>query len=189
VRILVDLDSTVADLLNPWLALYNAEHGDDLTIDRLTSFDTHTIARAGTAIYDVLKRDGLFRSLPPLPGALEGVEALRAAGNEVFVVTAAEFPTNCSEKIAWLGEHLPFIDKRHRIIAHEKHLLSGDVLIDDGPHNAVAYKKAHPAAFITGIKFPYNAECEAFTYLADDWRDTARAWRTMVDVLTYAGRK
>jgi len=181
-RILIDLDSTVADLLTPWLTLYNADWPDQLTVADITHWDLHLCAQGGVAIYDYLSRPGLVRNLLPYEGAVEGVKTLFDLGHELYIVTAAHSPVNLSEKAEWCQQHLPFLTKRQLVIAHEKHIIPADVLIDDSPSNALAYRMAHPAAITTGIRFPYNETAGAvFTFLADDWSNPKRAWDVIMN--------
>ncbi len=182
-RILVDMDSILVNLMDKWLTAHNEAQGDDLTVDKIKTWDTHLYAKGGKAVYKVLERPGVFRSCLPLDGGVEAVQILQERGHEVFVVTAAMFPSNFSEKVEWCHEHLPFLDKRHLGFLHEKHLLSGDALIDDGPHNARAYRKAHPKSKILTIEYPYNSDCEAYDVVASDWRDPLGAWATILKEL------
>ncbi len=186
-RILVDLDSTVADLLTPLLALHNAENDDDLTVERITSWNILEHVKVGTvsAMEALFARPGLFFNLAPLPGAIEGVRALDTAGHDVYVVSAVEHAPGFSEKAAWVHHHLPFISKRKFILAHDKHLISADALIDDWPGTAKAMRAAQPQCFVTGIKYPYNASGEHYHYLADDWQRPARAWGEIVGAIKF----
>lgn len=175
-RILVDMDSILVNLMEVWLAAHNEAQGDDLTVDKILTWDTHEYAKGGHAVYKPLERPGLFRAAPPLPGAVEALKTLLERGHDVFVVTAAMYPSNYGEKVEWCQEHLPFLGKRRLVFAHEKHLLPGDVLIDDGPHNATAYRLHHHNAKIYTIGYLYNKDCPAYTMVAGDWRDPAAAW-------------
>ncbi len=181
-RILVDLDATVVDIHTPLLATYNREHDDDLALDRVTSWDITAHAKS-PAIVDIWARPGFFRDLPALAGAIDAVRELHLH-NEVFIVTAAEHPCNFSDKVEWLHERMPFISKRQIVFAHEKHLLDADVIIDDKPATATAYREGHPDSIILGIEYPYNRGCPAYNRLAESWRDTAKAWSLMVDFLS-----
>src|SRR5690606_26027440 len=72
--------------------------------------------------------------LPVTPGAQEGVDALMAVGVDVWVCTKPleVNPTCRDEKGAWLREHFPMLEKR-LIIAPDKSLVMGDILLDDAP--------------------------------------------------------
>jgi 5'(3')-deoxyribonucleotidase len=40
----------------------------------------------------------------------------------------------------WLEEHMPFLPYSRLILIHDKHLLQGDMLVDDKPENLVAFR-------------------------------------------------
>ena len=180
-RVLVDMDSILADILIPWLRYLNEEHGEDMTVEKVVSWNMHENApKAGLKAYDVFKREGFFRNLPEIPGAIEGVKSFVDAGHDVFVVTAAETSVSFKEKVEWFHQHLPFLGKRRLIIMHEKHLLPADVLIDDAPHNAEAYHNEHPDAFITTLKYPYNRDCKYYDFIPRSIdTDPAFAWNAL----------
>jgi len=182
-RILIDMDSITVDLMEGWLREYNAIHDDNLTVDKILTWDTHLYAKAGKAIYDVLSQPGLFRDAPPLDGAIEAIKTLHDRGHDIFMVTAAVHPINFTEKAEWFHKHLDFLGKRRLVLAHEKHLIPADVLIDDGPHNAEAYAKHHPCARIFSIRYPYNQHSMHYTLLAGHWSDPAGAWAEILDRL------
>lgn len=175
-RVLIDMDSTIVDLMSPWLHQYNLAHDDNLTIEDILTFDLHEHAKGGVAIYDVLKQYGFFALLQPYPGAIAAVEKI-AKHHDVYIVSAATEGPCASEKLAWVKKWLPFLSNKQVILAHHKHLVQGDVLIDDGPYNAVSYREAHPDAEIYGIYFPYNKDCNAFTTLFYRYDEPERAWK------------
>lgn len=74
---------------------------------------------------------GLFFSLKPIAGAIEGFRKLMEY-YDVYVLSTApwENVTALSEKNAWIKEYLPEAYKRV-IYSHNKHLCVGDYLIDD----------------------------------------------------------
>lgn len=181
-RILIDLDSITVDLLQPWLNLYNADYDDHLTVEDITSWDTHLSVKpaCGMKIYDYLKRPGFFAGLKPLPGAQAAIANLYAAGHRLYMVTAAP-DGSATEKVHWVSEWLPFLNaKKQTVICFDKHIIDGDVLIDDSPKNLVNWKAAHPDKFVMGIRYPYNTNTKVAGLLAEGWQDTELAWKTML---------
>jgi len=181
-RILIDLDMTVADLLGTLIPLHNEENGDDFTIERMLTWEIQDHCRPGTAdkLVQLFARQGLFWTLKPLPGAVEAVKELNE-NHDVYIVTAAEHPSGFSEKARWVHEYLPFSQKRRFILAHDKHLIRADVLIDDKPATIQAMRAEQPFARTYGILYPYNAaHGHAYTLLAPSWKDTATAWNAIV---------
>lgn len=182
--ILCDLDSIVADLLGAWLPAYNAKHGRAMTIADVTEWDIHKCAPDGHRVYDVLHGAGMFRRLAPLAGAVEGVRALCAAGHEVVILTAsAKQPQTAADKLEWVREHLPWLSRKDVLIGHRKHLVRGDVLIDDSPENLADYAAAWPRAKLITIDYPYNRGVPVH-FRAMDYADPRRAWR---DIAAYLG--
>lgn len=85
-------------------------------------------------------RPGWCSSLPAYEGAREGVEMLRSIG-EVYAVTSPMWSCRTweSERRSWLIEQMGF-RAREVISAHAKHLIHGDVLVDDKPEHLEAWK-------------------------------------------------
>ena len=69
-----------------------------------------------------------------MPFAQDVVRQLIDDGPVVKVVTSSHYST-VPPKMAWLFQHYPFLCWKDVIIAHDKTLINGDVLIDDGIHS------------------------------------------------------
>lgn len=75
---------------------------------------------------------GLFASLEPMPGAIEAVNRLRAE-HDVWILSAPSVrnANSYTEKRIWIEKHFD-LDMAYRLIlAPDKSLVMGDVLIDD----------------------------------------------------------
>lgn len=168
-KIILDLDSIVVNLIQPWLHSYNLAYADNLKVEDILTWDTHKYAKAGKAIYGVLNQPGFFRYLGFVPGAEAAVKELVARGHEVWLVSSAVYPCNYSDKVEWMAEYLPMIPKKQTAMMDAKAEIHADVLIDDGPHNAEAYKKAHPNAKVMTLRYAYNKDCPYYDVIADSW--------------------
>lgn len=153
-RILVDVDQVVIDLLPVWLAKYNKDYDDNLTPDKITAWGIEKFVKpeCGTKIYDYLNDDDLYDDAEPIPGALEAVIDLREE-HTIYFVTAKYHPG----KVEWLRKH-GFINEGHDyqyIVCEDKYLISGDVIIDDNIDTVQTYLGL-------GILFsqPHNADAE-----------------------------
>lgn len=185
-RILVDMDSTVVDLLGPWLRAYNESYNDDLAISDLHSFRLEGQVRpeCGEKILDFLREDGWFRRLGPLPGAIDAVRRLTDR-HDVFIVSnpLPSAPYSAGDKRLWLDEHMSFIPHDHVVFTAAKHLLKADVLVDDSPSFIRAYRNDWPDAFIAGISYPYNLSVAGdMDVRAEGHANPVRAWEEI-----YAG--
>jgi 5'-nucleotidase len=179
-RILVDLDGVVADWGGAYgrrLDAYGAaaagipRHRDQLTFD-LNEGRTDAEKRIIAAI---MVEPGFYAELEPIAGARSVLKALRAQGHEIYFVTSpwVSNPTCASDKLNWVarvyGDHWA----QRTIITSEKHLVRGDVLIDDKPEikNAADAEWRH-------ILFtqPYNAHIDDHRARLDSWTLDGAAW-------------
>ena len=76
---------------------------------------------------------GFFLGLEPLPGAVEAYWKLKEMGHRVIFLTAPSVmnPMCYTEKRMSIEKHFGFDACYDLIIAHDKSLLIGDMLIDD----------------------------------------------------------
>lgn len=81
----------------------------------------------------ILFKRGFFRSLQPIPGAIEGINKLHEAGHSVRICTApmVENEWCLYEKHDWVKRFLGEEWCRRLIIAKDKTYILGDYLIDD----------------------------------------------------------
>jgi 5'(3')-deoxyribonucleotidase len=79
-------------------------------------------------------RPGFFRSLKPIDGAINSVNALRKVGDyEVYILTrpSVKNPFCYMEKRLWIEDHFDIKLAENLIISAHKNLCIGDYLIDD----------------------------------------------------------
>lgn len=179
--ILCDLDEITAQLLKKWLGQYNADHGDNLSINDVEWNGLKAQSKIGEKIYEYLHRPGFFADLEPVDGAIEAIKEFKDDGHEVIILSAPSYPgPSAVDKLDWIHRHLPFIPKRQVILGWLKHKVKGDVLIDDSPENIKAYRKEWPHAHILTIAYNHNKDVAHLTNLrAQNCNDTATAWKSI----------
>ena len=157
--VLVDMDGILADLLPAWLDRYNADYGARLTPDvvREWDLDRYVKPECGRDIYRYLRDPDLFRHLDVVPGAVEGVATLQAAGFTITVASSAA-PIIQAAKRAWLAEHFGAALADGVQFLPIKADRAADVFIDDSPGQQTAYCHAHPASLIATLAYPYNTD-------------------------------
>jgi 5'-nucleotidase len=137
--ILCDMDEVVADLLGEWVHRYNQMYNDTLAREDITGWDMADFVKpeCGKDIYKILRHDGLYDSVHPIPNAHWGIKALRSLGYRVVFVTTCVDET-MDAKLRWLVQWR-FLPRQYTqadfIAAKDKALIRGELLIDDGPHN------------------------------------------------------
>jgi 5'(3')-deoxyribonucleotidase len=165
-RIGIDMDGVIADLLSKWVDIYNQEFNDNLKPEQITLWNWHPLTKdkKGEKLYTYLDDPELFRNLPVIEGSQEVLNKY----NDVFdfwIVTAAFNPINIPAKVYWLRENFPFLDVEKFMFVRNKSGFKGDLLIDDKPKNIDSVEGK-------GILFtaPHNKK-ETKYVRADNWND------------------
>lgn len=88
--------------------------------------------------------EGWCRNLAPYSDAQEAVREMHQVA-EVYIVTTPYYrhKTWCYERTMWLYEHFDIAD-RNVIFARDKHLVEGDVFVDDKPSHVRTWREFHP---------------------------------------------
>ncbi|NKI31978.1 5' nucleotidase, NT5C type [Croceivirga thetidis] len=133
--IFVDMDEVLADTYQAHIDIYNSEFGTSFTKKDADGKDFWKCVPVENqqSVKDHAWQKDFFKNLKVMENSQEILKEL-SAQNEVYIASAAmQFPNSLKEKSDWLDEHFPFIDWRYRILCGHKHILKGDVLIDDRP--------------------------------------------------------
>lgn len=175
------MDGIVADLATPWYARYNERTGKNITTADVRQWDVGK-AIGDKSIYKILTEPGLYRTLPPIQPGIETIKMLskmRVNGEkayEVFILTAAiAEPNIIPDKIWWLEQHMPFIDRKHMMFVYHKGFIHGDYFIDDANKNLIAWKLRHPHGTTVTVTYPYNSDYPA-DIRGDSYLNFDNAW-------------
>lgn len=181
-RVLVDMDCILVDLLPSWLEIYNRDNGTSYQVKDITDWGLTSISPTGE-VYKILEQPGFFEDLPPIPGAIQALEALLQRGHAVYTVSAPVNARNYAEKVRWLNAWCPFLTAKNIVFCHDKAIVQGDWLIDDAPKNAEAYRTHHPGAKIVTIEYEYNKHCTAYDLKAVGYQNPEAAWETILKAI------
>ncbi len=98
-----------------------------------------SLTKSGLDITTFKNTAGVYRTMKPYEGAIEGVKALENLGFELFIATKIpdKNPAAASEKIYWTQEYIPSLAEKV-IITPDKGCLGSetDFLVDDRLHKA-----------------------------------------------------
>ena len=129
--IAIDMDGVLADVESQIIDHYNKAYGNNLTKEGIQGLSEEEAFKERELLFEILNKDNFFRTLPVMPDAVESVRELQK-NFEIFIVSAAtEFPISLAEKVAWLGEHFPFIKWENIVLCGSKRIINTDYLIDD----------------------------------------------------------
>lgn len=170
--VLVDMDG----VLCKWQDMYDNllrthyPHIPIFPFEKVTRFKTQSFYadEYRAEIAEMMNMPGFYRDLEPMEGAVEALQAMRAAGIQVFICTAP-YVTNktcASEKMEWVEKHLGSDWLNRTIITSDKTLVNGDFLIDDKPDIKGAIV---PAWKHVVFDAPYNRGIEPRLDVWDQW--------------------
>jgi 5'(3')-deoxyribonucleotidase len=166
-RILIDMDDVMADAIQRFFDWYERDFGVRYTkADIYGKYLRDIVPEAHKeAVKSYAHQPGFFKDLPVIDQAKETIEKLNNL-HEVYVVSAAmEFKYSFTDKYEWLDQHFPFIHWKNRIFCGNKHLVQGDVLIDDHDFNLSAF----PGRAIV-FSSPHNMLLTAYERM-NGWKD------------------
>ena len=135
--IFVDMDEVMADTYGAHIEIYNKEFNGNLTKELCSGTEVWKMVPKAhqDSVRKHAARRHFFRDLKPILDSISVLKAL-SEKHEVYIASAAmQFPNSLEEKSEWLDEHFAFIPWQNRILCGYKHILKGDVLIDDRSYN------------------------------------------------------
>jgi len=116
---------------------------------------------------------GLFRTAPPIQGAIEAVTKLHESGKyELFIASTSPWgnPGASSDKRFWIEEYFGEMFHKRMFITHRKDLLIGDYLIDDRLKNG--------ASEFSGKLLRFGSDFEN-----DNKQNEFPTWKSILDYL------
>lgn len=168
-QILVDMDGVLADVYSQFIALEYKDSGIRLNVEDMYG---KTESEAFPSFEKHVRSKGFFRTVPVIPGSIEGLKYLNEKYNVLIVSSATEFPRSLGEKQEWLNEHFPFISWEQMIFCGRKDSIKGDFMIDDHPKNLLTFE--HERYLFTQ---PHNV------YVPDNNYHRVSDWKDIVDSL------
>ena len=167
--IFVDMDEVIADAYQAHIDIYNQEfEGNFSKHDCDGSEFWHVVPEAHQeSVKGHAARIGYFRDLAVIADSQEVLREL-CNNHQVFIASAAmQFPYSLKEKSDWLDQFFPFIPWQHRILCGHKHILRGDLLIDDRSYNLEKFE-GRRLLFTS----PHNTKTNGFERVSS-WKEIA----------------
>lgn len=136
--ILFDSDDVAVDFTGVWLQELNKQYNTNVQAEQIKSWNMAKYFPELTQeqVYGVLDNADIWQALSPMPGSRLYLSLLYEEGYRLYMATATPC-TKSDHKCRRIQQLFPFLDHEHIIISHNKQMIRGDVLIDDGPHNLV----------------------------------------------------
>ena len=156
--VLVDMDEVIVNLVDSWLDMYHQLGGERKTREDIKSYSMDGQFRDMALFWKAIDRAPAMRIAKPLPGAIEGLRRLYET-HDTFIVTYARTESwgkAHEAKLAWLWQHAPWFDRDKVIFARHKHLVRGDVLVEDNPQTIARWLDQERRVWAYLIDQPWN---------------------------------
>lgn len=165
------MDDVLENLSVAWVNFLNLRYGTNVEAKDVVDWKVDKFFPSLTKeqVYSVLWEEDLWKTVKPLDGGPEAIQKLMRDGHEVYIVTNSHYRALAAKMDDVLFAYYPFLSWGQVIIATNKQMIRGDVLIDDGIHNLVGgdYIKIL-------MDRPYNREYDAESmgmYRVSNWRE------------------
>lgn len=142
-RVAIDVDDVVLELMDSWLEVYNEKTGTAFSKDQMLNWDL-TKNGLDTTAYDILSQhaEKIYSRVYPIEGAQQAVRLIHNSGYEVVYITAAVAKTldakvDALERFGFLRKGRTIDDRL--IVTGRKNLIDADILIDDKPENIIRW--------------------------------------------------
>lgn len=137
--ILVDMDEVLERMIDTWVSWLNAKFGTTVKYDDITKWDIEQFFPGvpETEVYAPLRCDEFWDDIKPRDGAVNAIRRLIDRGHEVYVLTNSHYKSLASKMENVLFKYFPFLTWDNVIIAANKQMVWGDILVDDALHNLI----------------------------------------------------
>lgn len=155
IKVAIDLDGVIWDLVNPWLRQYNLLYQDSVQYEDVLEYDMSKSCVKATRqnLLDILKNDTFWNDVKPFKYSFTYLRKLNENFN-LCIATATSHEIS-KAKINRFLELFPFIHYSQIICIYNKSILDVDWLIDDCEANLQSGKFNKIL-----IDAPYNKNCE-----------------------------
>lgn len=173
-KVALDMDEVIVDFVGGLLGAINAECGSDLRYENVTRWDMSPLLDPvlGRSWWGWLaERADIWSGFAPVDGALEGIDALKAAGHTIEVVTAKP---DWARHTVWgfLAAHRPRVDAVVIVDGTPKHDASDAwLLIDDNADNCTGWAASGRPAWIKTSPWNINEALPDGVMRVTGWAD------------------
>lgn len=144
-RFLCDADEVLFDFQEPTLDIMQKVTGRRYVANDFEVWDVFSVLSPEElkGVFAELEKPGWCTSLEPKPGTIEAIEELRSICDVYVVTSPFHSKTWVHERYAALAKHFGF--KKNEVVhTNAKHLVVGDMFLDDNPEHVDHWNAAHP---------------------------------------------
>ena len=175
--ILVDIDNVLNNFAQLVVKFYNEDYKTNTTFEDVHEYSLENALNTTTEkLIPYFNSEELLIACEPPKGAQKYLKILNELSN-IYIVTARDFKQlfNIDE---WFTKWFPYIENQQLIRCRDKHLVQGDIRIDDHYDNLKASKCGKIL-----FSYPYNANVDLtneLIYRVYNWEECFSACMLMM---------
>lgn len=157
--VLLDYDDVLFDFLGTVIDEYNRITRSNLRVDDIKSWDLSEFGDIHVFM-DIIRDANLWNRMPEKNNSMRVVQKLINDGRwSVYIITACTTLLEYVTKVHIIEEKLPGFDTSKILSCTDKHLIRGDILVDDKLENL---ESCHPYMHCVLLDMPHNRNSEAY---------------------------
>ena len=188
-KILLDMDDVMVDLIGPWLDYLNNKHGSNISKDDVFCWDMNECvlpkllecdAEENIHIFEPLFIPEFWDNVKPLEGAVDAIKELNEK-HSIYIATASHHNTFGPKIEKCLLKYFPFISEKQIICIYRKELIDAGILIDDNYDNIEKFALSSGNKSGILMNAPYNKDMSIKNtplwnkvFRVDNWNDIIR---------------
>lgn len=134
-ELLLDMDGVICDTMGAAFSIVNQEQGTNIIHADCKDYWFKDLPVEPSVIIDVLRREGFYRHLDVITGAVGAVNRLREQYDVVVCTAPMKGAESCEdEKREWLAEHFDTDFAEQAIVTTDKSKVKGKAIIEDNPY-------------------------------------------------------
>jgi 5'(3')-deoxyribonucleotidase len=162
--VLIDIDSTITNFAEVLLKYLNEQYSTHYSINDITHWNWFTNTFASP--WKPLELAQFWNEVQVMPEAVSAIKTIQGKGAKVYLVTASFFTDTLGLKIRnVLKEFNGALTEHNVIVAQNKSLILGDVMIDDNIENLKTCRCPRKILF----KQPWNRHKRTTFIPTNDW--------------------
>ena len=169
--LLIDLDDTIWELLNPWIYYLNNRYNLNKSSYKIKNWDISVHfpeVKDKEKIYKPLTEKDFWKLIKPKKDAIYYINKLNDLV-DIYFVTATNYK-NIEYKINILQKYFPNISTEKLITCYNKNLIKGDLLVDDNINNI---KDRQGKAILCTSVHNRNLDTSIYSHITrcNNWKD------------------
>ena len=155
-KILFDCDGVLNNFQEHLLNILNKKHNTNYTIDDITYYDW--LPDTFDDCWVPIEERTFWDTITVYQEAVSTIESLVKEGNTIYLATASHFTPILGYKINKILSHFDtnLVGERNVIVAKDKSMIMGNVLIDDFPRNLDKFTFGQTICFAQPWNKNYN---------------------------------